>query len=525
MAKAQSHVTKLLNLVAALCKDFGAELFHATSGDPYLHAPVFREPGQVAFYDSLPLHSDACGQYLRRQYYNAEAKGLTSSALKDAIETLAGSAKMTGPERAVYTRVAGFDDRVLLDLANADRQVVVVTATGWSVDVCPRDVRFVRRPGMLALPTPTATVERVEDLISSVLNITDERSQQLLVAWWLVTLRGRKPYFIIVIRGEAGSAKTVGSEIIRMVVDPNEANSSSAPKDERDLMISAKGCHVCSFDNLSYLPEDLADALCRLATGSGMRTRQLHTDDTEKIFKAARPIIINGIPDLLSRADLASRSVVIELDHIPDDQRRTEADVYAKVAVQQPKVLGALLNVLAAVLQRQPTLTPTRLPRMADAALTVMAAEEALGWSEGTFLALMDENEGDNASALLDGDLVFDAIKTLPLPWTGDLKDFFKYLPVYDERNKPFTAKGVATRLRRMTGALRRLGIVVSAPKGQEAQGELRGKRLWQLSAVSNTCNTFSYVANPEMKKEGFVTDQRVSRVACVAGRADDPPF
>jgi hypothetical protein len=523
MAKVQSHVTKLLNLVSALRQDHGAELFHAPSGDAYLYAPVFREPGVVAFHDSLPLNSDACGQYLRRQYYNAEGKGLTSSALKDALETLAGSAKLSGPLREVHTRIAGFADRVYLDLANADRQVVAVTADGWAIGSCPADVRFVRRPGMLALATPVSTEERLKDLIPTILNVTDGRSQQLLIAWWLVALRGRKPYFILVLRGEAGSAKSVGSDIIRMVLDPNEANSSSTPKDERDLMIAAKSCHVVSFDNVSFLPEELADALCRLSTGSGLRTRKLTTDDTEMIFKAARPIILNGIPDLLSREDLASRAVLVELDHISEEQRKTEAEVYGKVAEQQPKVLGALLNVIVEVLRR-PTFKPTRLPRMADAALTIMAGEEALGWPEGSFLELMDANKEENANALLDGDPIFDALTKLKLPWVGEMKEILQLLPAIDERNRPITAKGTANRLRRLAGALRNVGLHVEPPKGQETEGALRGKRLWRVTSC-NTCNTSSYVANLEMKKEEIPRGQRVAPEARVAGGRSDLPF
>lgn len=522
MAKVQSHVTKLLNLVAALCEKHGAELFHAPSGDAYLYAPVFRRPDLVAFHDSLPLNSDACGQYLRRQYYNAEGRGLTSSALKDALETLAGSAKITGPERDVHTRIAGLADRVYLDLANTDRQVVTVTAEGWTVGPCPSEIRFVRRPGMLALPAPVTTDARLEDLIPSILNISDERSQRLLVAWWLVALRGRKPYFVLVLRGEAGSAKSVGSDIIRMVLDPNEANSSSTPKDERDLMIAAKGCHCVSFDNVSFLPEELADALCRLSTGSGLRTRKLTTDDTEMIFKAARPIILNGIPDLLSREDLASRAVLVELDPISGEQRKTEAEVYGAVAEQQPVLLGALLNVLVAVLQR-PGLRPTRLPRMADAALTVIAAEPALGWPEGTFIDLMDDNEGENASAILDGDLIFAVLTNLQLPWTGEMRDFLDRLPATDDRGKPFTAKGTANKLRRMAGVLRRVGIQVEQLK-KESAGALRDKRLWRVSAC-DTCDASSYVVNPERNKEEITVDGRVPSVARVAGGRNDLPF
>jgi hypothetical protein len=49
----------------------------------------------------------------------------------------------------------------------------------------------------------------------------------------------------------------------------------------------------------------MADALCRLATGGGFATRKLHSDANEVLFKATRPIILNGIPELAERPDLA----------------------------------------------------------------------------------------------------------------------------------------------------------------------------------------------------------------------------
>ena len=47
----------------------------------------------------------------------------------------------------------------------------------------------------------------------------------------------------------------------------------------------------------------------------------LHTDRDEIIFEAARPIVLNGIPSLTDRADLADRAVTIHLAAIPDDER------------------------------------------------------------------------------------------------------------------------------------------------------------------------------------------------------------
>src|ERR1700704_5822244 len=43
----------------------------------------------------------------------------------------------------------------------------------------------------------------------------------------------------------------------------------------------------------------ISDALCRLASGGSLLVRQLYTDDTEVLFQAARPALLNGIEDVI----------------------------------------------------------------------------------------------------------------------------------------------------------------------------------------------------------------------------------
>ena len=73
-------------------------------------------------------------------------------------------------------------------------------------------------------------------------------------------------------------------------------------------MIAANNGHVLAFDNLSSLPGWLSDALCRLASGGSFALRQLYTDADEVLFQAARPTILNGIEDIITRQDLADRA-------------------------------------------------------------------------------------------------------------------------------------------------------------------------------------------------------------------------
>ena len=95
-----------------------------------------------------------------------------------------------------------------------------------------------------------------------------------------------------------------------------------------------------TFDNVSGLPSWISDTLCRLATGGGFAVRQLYTDQDEVIFDATRPVILNGIEDIVTRPDLADRALFLQLQPIPEASRRTEVEFWRGVPAGLPKDSG-----------------------------------------------------------------------------------------------------------------------------------------------------------------------------------------
>ena len=112
-------------------------------------------------------------------------------------------------------------------------------------------------------------------------------------------------------------------------------------------MIAASNGHLLAFDNLSGVPPWLSDALCRLASGGSFSVRQLYTDDEEILFKAARPTLLNGIEDVISRPDLADRAIFLTLGPIREPQRRSETELWREFELARPAILGALLDAAA----------------------------------------------------------------------------------------------------------------------------------------------------------------------------------
>jgi hypothetical protein len=181
------------------------------------------------------------------------------------------------------------------------------------------------------------------------------------VAWLLAALRGVGPYPLLAISGEQGSAKTTLSKLLKALVDPNTAPVRALSREQRELIIAADNAHLLAFDNLSVLPSWLSDALCRLASGGSFAVRQLYTDDDEVLFEAARPILLNGIEDVIGRADLSDRAIFLNLAPIAEDERRSEAELWREFERKQQHILGALLDAVAYGLRGLPRVRLERL--------------------------------------------------------------------------------------------------------------------------------------------------------------------
>jgi hypothetical protein len=183
--------------------------------------------------------------------------------------------------------------------------------------------------------------------LQSLRNLASYDDFVLVIAWLLAALRSAGPYPLLALAGEQGSAKTITCKLLKALIDPSIAPVRTLPRVERELMIAANNAHALAFDNVSGLPAWLSDALCRLVSGGGLAVRQLYSDDAEVLFEAARPMLLNGIEDIIGRPDLADRTIVLTLPPISDAQRRPEVELWSEFEHARPGILGALLDIVA----------------------------------------------------------------------------------------------------------------------------------------------------------------------------------
>ena len=435
--------------------------------------------------ETWAVKSKGFRRWLRREFYVAEdKKSPRAEAMQQAVATLEAMSVIGSPQKRVFLRVGEAGQKLYIDLADDAWRAIEVDAIGWRI-VSDPPVRFRRGESMQALPVPESG-DRAESLaaLQKFCNVSRESDFQLIVAWLLAALRPEGPYPVLALGGEQGTAKSTLCRLLRSLVDPSSMPLRSPPRDDRDVFIATRRAHVLAFDNVSGLPPWLSDVLCRMATGGGYATRSLFTDDEETILNATRPVIINGIGDIVTRGDLADRAIHLTLDPIPETQRRLESDLLMEFEACRPRILGALLDAISEGLRRLPTVRLERLPRMADFAKWATACEPAL-WPEGAFMKAYGANRaaaneaviessaiGATVVKLIDGTGSFEGTTTDLLERLNGLGSDFQR----KARGWPATASALGFRLARLAPSLRETGIEC------EKLDRHKGSRWWRIT-------------------------------------------
>jgi hypothetical protein len=311
----------------------------------------------------------------------------------------------------------------------------------------------------------------------------------------LAALRPAGPYPLLALDGEQGSGKSTASRMVRRLVDPNAADVRAAPGNERDLLVAARGSQVLALDNLSFVPEDMADGLCRLATGGGFGERMLYTNGEEYLTYACNSVLLNGINSVLHRGHLADRAIAVTLLPIPDERRRPELEVWTEFEAAAPGVLAALLDGLVVALRRLPEVKLERLPRMADFARLACAAAPAFGWSEEEVLEALEANRAKTDAGVVDADPISIAVTEIADTlgangvWQGTATRLLEQISetVRKERRNqkdwPKDATRLSPKLRRLAPALRKSGVEVTMPQSGGRAGRMIVIRLTDEAA------------------------------------------
>lgn len=482
--KKQPEPTKTERLIDLALNE--AELFHDDNLRAYA---TIRIDGHRETYS---LRSKGFRIWLSGRLWKINRDGCGLQIMQDALGTLEAYAIHEGSCHAVHVRVAEHKGRLYIDLGSDRFDVVEIGPDGWLVLNNQNIVKFRRPSGMASLPYPKEG--GCINTLNRYVNLANSEDWPLIVGFILGCFHPSGPYTILAVTGEQGSAKSTLLKVIKALTDPSTAPLRSTPKESRDLAISANNNWNLAFDNLSDISVWLSDALCRLATGSGFATRTLYSDDDETIFNVKRPVMLNGIDNVIRNHDLADRGIIINLAVIQEERRIPENEFWNNFEDDAPEILGAIFDAVSCALRNVETVYLASYPRMADFARWVTAAEETLGWEGGTFLNAYRQNIREISSLTLDADLVGATVILLmadKIDWEGTATELLNAMEnAADERTKkakgwPGAAHVLSGKLRRSATALRAHGIEVILPKRKSKQKLIRLERVGEQSVTS----------------------------------------
>ena len=247
----------------------------------------------------------------------------------------------------------------------------------------------------------------------------------------------------------------------------------------QDLPLTFHNQAVSHFDNIDSLTPQEADLYCKAVTGQGVMRRRLYTNNELFILTFQRAVILNGLHLPTNRADLLDRMLIVSLDRLGQDSRRTLSGVEVRFQAALPSLFGGLLNVLAETFARLNEVREEGLSRMADFHRFGRAAALALGIPQQDFDEAMEAATARQLEGALDDPLA----RTLLLfarkvrRWHGEAQELFERLVETAKTRKirrsiehwPDTASGLGKRLKHLREILARYGVQIERRAEQEA--------------------------------------------------------
>jgi hypothetical protein len=414
--KKSSIAARVINMAL----DEGVALYLDQNGDPHITVPDQPTVGH-------PVDSRSFKRWLSGKFFLLEEKGISNEVFSQVVNTLEGKTISEGIRKVLHNRIAKQGRTIYYDIGD-DRHVVEVGGGKWKV-VTESPVLFRRFPhqSIQDFPLEGGSLE----LLGKYFNLKDEYQKLLLETYAVAAMVPTIGRAVLIITGEQGSAKSTGLAVLRSLIDPSEADLLSPPKDTLGMYETAVQHYCFYLDNLSYISDDVSDALCRIVTGGSFSKRRLYSNEEQVIQKLKLAIGVTGINLVANRSDLLDRSMILSFQRIPDDQRMDEEEFWEGFRADKPAILGAMFTTLSKALEAERSIKLSKKPRMADYAKYAAAAAVSLGRTTDEFMAAWDMNaERQNQAALESSPTAQAIVKFMEEreSWQGSSSELYQHL-------------------------------------------------------------------------------------------------
>ena len=399
-------------------------------------------------------------------YENLEGYVPSTAIEKQVVKVLQAKARRGGERYNLEINIAKNNTAILYDLGKG---VVKITDKNWSVVDNPPIV-FRKPYGQLQQSKPKRGGD-VKELLKF-FNITNE-SEQLLILCYIITLFVPGIlYPVLILHGTQGAGKSFLMEIMKSLVDHTELEKGlNTPKDEQDFALHAMHNYLLFYDNLSGVKEQFSDALCRAVTGATFTTRKLYSNNEVFTVKFNRPVILNGLNQIVSKSDLLDRSLVMQLERVSDEKRKEPALLKAEFEELKPYILGSIFDAIIKAQSKFSVVSQYRgLSRMTEFDHWACAIAEVLGYGQDKFRQARLDNiqmqHGYAIEASPSGTAIMEFMRDKE-EWVGEPAELYGLLEPHWARlhlEKPKDAPRLGKAVNTLVPNLRGRGIITTRP-------------------------------------------------------------
>jgi len=183
-------------------------------------------------------------------------------------------------------------------------------------------------------------------------------SRNHITSWCIAALMNRPMPYLAELVGPQGSGKSTAANFMKDLVDPGKRgveegrDRSHFKSADSDFFNYVYSQHVTIIDNISTLKADAQDAFCQLITGMAFNERILYTHQQRQLF-IKRPLIITSIDEVVTREDLASRSLTVHFKTL----KRSNLGLYDRWVKDAPLFRRSLIEIVRRTIARYGTLT------------------------------------------------------------------------------------------------------------------------------------------------------------------------
>ncbi|HEY6536190.1 MAG TPA: hypothetical protein VIY08_10430 [Candidatus Nitrosocosmicus sp.] len=373
----------------------------------------------------IPINSSKFARFLSKLYYEKESQVINKESVNNVIYTLQAKAEFGDNKYDLSLRVAEYQGDFYYDLTDEKHRCIRISKDGtWQIlDETP--IPLFRRYNQIPqdLPCNNSLVKTdnkfenehldnpLEIFLSRLTNIKASETKLLVKVALISYFIPEISHIVLIIHGGKRSAKSTFQLLLKNIVDPAKPTLLTVHDNLSEFIQQISHNYLATYDNMKYVPKWLSDEVCKAVTGIGQTKRMLYTNDEDKIFEYKHCLNFNGINVAFSEPDVLDRSIIIELEEIDDENRRTEEKILNDFNALRPKLLGFIFDTLAKAITIKPSINIKKLPRMADFAIWGEAISRSLGYKENEFLEAYYNNIGFQNNEVIESNPLAFAIK------------------------------------------------------------------------------------------------------------------